>query len=262
MNRKLMTVPGRENPALETGQAGATPSGADEAPGVAREPVSAPQLGDVVLRLEGIDKRYPGVHALKEISLEVRRGEVHAIVGENGAGKSTLVGVAAGTVVADGGSVEIDGESTAQPSPRWSRERGLAIVHQEPALLPDLTVAENMRLGMPERLRPRASEQNAWTAAQLQPWRGAARIDPGAYVRDLRPDERFIVEIARAVAEQPAILILDEPTEHLLPEGVEMLFKAIRREIERGGAVVYISHRIREVKQVADRVTLLRDGTS
>jgi ribose transport system ATP-binding protein len=231
-------------------------------PGVARVPMPSRHAADVVLRLERIDKRYPGVHALKEVSLEVRRGEVHAIVGENGAGKSTLVGVAAGTVAADSGTVEIDGESTARQSPRSARERGLAIVHQEPALLPDLTVAENMRLGMPERLRPTSSEQNAWTAARLQPWGAAAEIDPRAHVRDLRPDERFIVEIARAVAEQPALLILDEPTEHLLPEGVEVLFAAIRREIERGGAVVYISHRIREVKQVADRVTVLRDGAS
>ena len=159
--------------------------------------------GQVALRLGGIDKRYPGVHALEDVSLTVRRGEVHAIVGENGAGKSTLVGVAAGTIVADGGTVEIDGETSQAPSPRWSRERGLAIVYQEPALLPDLTVAENMRLGMPRRRRPSAAEQHAWTAARLAPWRDAADIDPRAHVRDLRPDERFVVEIARALAEEP-----------------------------------------------------------
>jgi ribose transport system ATP-binding protein len=223
---------------------------------------AADVAGDVVLRLEHVDKHYPGVHALKDISLEVRRGEVHAIVGENGAGKSTLVGVAAGTVVADAGAVEIDSARTDRPTPEWSRRQGLAIVHQEPALLPDLTVAENMRLGVPESVRPRSSAQNAWTAEQLEPWRRAAAIDPSTYVRDLRPDERFVVEIARALAGRPAVLILDEPTEHLVPEGVAVLFDGIKREIAQGSAVVYISHRIREVKQVASAISVLRDGAS
>ncbi|HEY2715058.1 MAG TPA: ATP-binding cassette domain-containing protein [Solirubrobacterales bacterium] len=225
-----------------------------------REAVAESESGGEVLRLTDLDKRYPGVHALKGVSFSVRRGEVHAVVGENGAGKSTLVGIAAGAVVADSGTVEIDGATTAQPTPDWSRRQGLAIVHQEPALLPDLTVAENMRLGVGEQHRPHASNQKAWAAEHLRPWREAARIDPGTYVRDLRPDERFVVEIARALAGEPAVLILDEPTEHLLPEGVAVLFAGIKREIERGGAVVYISHRIREVMQVADRISVLRDG--
>jgi ribose transport system ATP-binding protein len=227
-----------------------------------REAEAVVSLGEEVLCLVDVDKRYPGVHALKHVSLAVRRGEVHAIVGENGAGKSTLVGVAAGTVVPDSGKVEIAGATAAHPTPEWSRERGLAIVHQEPALLPDLTVAENMRLGVPAHLRPSAASQRAWTAERLAPWRGAAEIDPGTHVRDLRPDERFVVEIARALAGEPAVLILDEPTEHLLPEGVAVLFDGIRQEIERGGAVVYISHRIREVKQVANRISVLRDGAA
>jgi ribose transport system ATP-binding protein len=227
-----------------------------------RSAEAAAGIGDEVLRLVGVEKRYPGVHALKDVSLSVRRGEVHAIVGENGAGKSTLVGVAAGAVVPDAGVVELDGACSEHPTPAWSRAQGLAIVHQEPALLPDLTVAENMRLGLPAHARPTAGRQNAWTAEQLAPWGGAAQIDPRAYVRELRPDERFVVEIARALAGEPTVLVLDEPTEHLLPEGVAVLFDGIRREIERGGAVVYISHRIREVKQVANRISVLRDGAS
>ncbi len=216
----------------------------------------------MLLQLSEIDKRYGAVAALRSVSLTVRSGEVHAVVGENGTGKSTLVGVAAGTVRADHGSVEIRGERAATASPVWSRERGLAIVHQEPALVPDLTVAENMRLKMPKRLRPSVTEQNQWAAGHLEAWRDAATIDPRTFVRDLRPDERFVVEIACALAERPAVLILDEPTEHLLPEGVTVLFAAMKAEIERGGAVVYISHRVREVKQVADQVTVLRDGVS
>jgi ribose transport system ATP-binding protein len=221
---------------------------------------AAVEVGEVVLRLDGADKHYPGVHALKDVSLTVRRGEVHALVGENGAGKSTLVGVAAGTVTADSGEVEIDGERTAHPTPNWARERGLAIVYQEPALLPDLTVAENMRLGMPQALRPSVGKQGEWAAELLKPWQNAAVIDPSAYVRDLRPDERFVVEIAKAMAENPSVLILDEPTEHLLPEGVAELFREIKEVVQRGAAIVYISHRIHEVKQVASTISVLRDG--
>lgn len=224
------------------------------------EAAAAQGAGDVVLRLHQADKRYPGVHALKDVSLTVRRGEVHALVGENGAGKSTLVGVAAGTVHADSGVVEIDGERAERPTPEWSRERGLAIVYQEPALLPDLTVAENMRLGVAEHLRPDVGEQKEWAAERLERWGRAAHIDPGAHVRDLRPDERFLVEIAKAVAGNPSVLILDEPTEHLLPEAVAELFHEISEIVRQGSAVVYISHRIREVKQIASTISVLRDG--
>jgi ribose transport system ATP-binding protein len=221
---------------------------------------AAVKVGEPVLRLVGADKHYPGVHALKDVSLTVRRGEVHALVGENGAGKSTLVGVAAGTVIAGSGEVEIDGQRSSRPTPEWSRERGLAIVYQEPALLPDLTVAENMRLGMPAHARPSVGEQKTWAAGLLERWRNAAVIDPSAYVRDLSPDQRFVVEIAKAMAENPSVLILDEPTEHLLPEGVAELFREITEVVRRGAAVVYISHRIHEVKQVASTISVLRDG--
>ena len=214
----------------------------------------------IVLRLADVDKRYPGVHALKGVSLEVRRGEIHPRVGENGAGKSTRVGVAAGSIAADSGLVEIGGATTASPTPQWSRESGLAIVYQEPALLPDLTVAENMALSMPEHVRPRVGEQVRWARKILAGWGSVARIDPRIPVRELRPDARFVVEISRAFAENPAVLILDEPTEHLLPPAVEELFQLVHQHVDRGGAVVYISHRLGEVKRIADRVSVLRDG--
>ncbi|QSR28804.1 ABC transporter ATP-binding protein [Nocardioides aromaticivorans] len=219
-----------------------------------------PEGSDVVLHLNAVDKRYPGVHALKGVSLEVRRGEIHALVGENGAGKSTLVGVAAGSVTADSGSVVIGGETTDSPTPDWCRESGLAIVYQEPALLPDLTVAENMALAMPAEHRPAVGEQVRWARQVLSDWSTVARIDPRIPVRELRPDARFVVEISRALAEDPKVLILDEPTEHLLPPAVEELFKLVNQHVERGGAVVYISHRLGEVKRIADRVSVLRDG--
>jgi ribose transport system ATP-binding protein len=232
-------------------------------PEVVQDDTAAPRGAgdrDLVLRLDSVDKFYPGVHALKGVSLEVRRGEIHALVGENGAGKSTLVGVAAGSVVADSGSVEIGGQTSDSPSPEWSREAGLAIVYQEPALLPDLTVAENMAVGMPHAHRPKISEQVEWAEAILSRWKSVAHIDPTLPVRELRPDARFVVEISRALAEEPQVIILDEPTEHLLPSAVEELFRLIQAHVERGGSVVYISHRLSEVKRIADTVSVLRDG--
>jgi len=216
--------------------------------------------GPVVLRLDQVDKRYPGVHALKGVSLEVRAGEIHALVGENGAGKSTLVGVAAGSVRADTGTVEIGGELSVEPSPDWAREAGLAIVYQEPALLPDLTVAENMALAMPQSTRPAVRAQVGWAREVLSRWQSVAQIDPSLPVRELRPDARFVVEISRALAERPQVIVLDEPTEHLLPPAVEELFKLVHEHVARGGAVVYISHRLSEVMRIAHTVSVLRDG--
>ena len=179
-----------------------------------------------------IDKRYPGVHALKDVSLAVRRGEVHAIVGENGAGKSTLVGVAAGTVVADSGRVEIDGETSDAPSPQWSRERGLAIVYQEPALLPDLTVAENMRLGMPRA--PPTDRRPRSMHGRPRSWPPGATRPTSIHACTCATCGRTSASSSRSPGRwpsEPSILILDEPTEHLLPEGVEVLFTAIRQEL-------------------------------
>ncbi|MEE4023375.1 ATP-binding cassette domain-containing protein [Gordonia sp. PKS22-38] len=232
-----------------------SPSAVEPAVGVADE-----TSGRTVLRLDQVDKRYPGVHAIKSVSLSVREGQIHALVGQNGAGKSTLVGIAAGSVHADSGTVEIDGESTQSPTPTWCRERGLAIVYQEPALLPDLTVAENMRLGMPVHARPAIGDQIAWAEEILARWSSVASIDARTPVRELRPDARFVVEIARALAERPKVIVLDEPTEHLLPPAVAELFTLIAEHTAAGGAVVYISHRLNEVKQIADTVSVLRDG--
>ena len=218
------------------------------------------EVGPVVLRMHAIDKRYPGVHALRAVSFDVRSGEVHALVGENGAGKSTLVGVAAGSVTADSGDIDIGGELISDPSPKLCREAGLAIVYQEPALLSDLTVAENMRLGMPRALRPSVGEQVSWAAGILAPWQGVAPIDPATPVREMKPDERFVVEIARAMAENPKVIVLDEPTEHLLPAAVAELFSMIAAAKANGSAIVYISHRLNEVKRISDRISVLRDG--
>jgi ribose transport system permease protein/ribose transport system ATP-binding protein len=212
------------------------------------------------LRAEGVTKRFPGVTALDRVTLEVQRGEIHGVVGENGAGKSTLMAVVSGALAPDEGTAHIGGEPLDPISPQRARELGVAIVRQEPALLPDLTVAENMFLGVPPEVCPPTAQMRRWSDDCLRAWDADARIDSAARVDQLAPEERFIVEIARALAGDPAVLILDEPTEHLAREDVERLFGKIRERAQQGCAVVYISHRIREVKAIAQRVTVLRDG--
>jgi ribose transport system permease protein/ribose transport system ATP-binding protein len=217
-------------------------------------------VGSSALRAEGITKRFPGVTALDRVTLEVQRGEIHGVVGENGAGKSTLMAVVSGALAPDEGTAHIGGELLDPISPQRARELGVAIVRQEPALLPDLTVAENMFLGVPPELCPPTAQMRRWSDDCLRAWDADARIDSAARVDQLAPEQRFIVEIARALAGNPAVLILDEPTEHLAREDVDRLFVKIRERAQGGCAVVYISHRIREVKAIAQRVTVLRDG--
>ncbi|MEA2609194.1 MAG: ribose transport system permease protein rbsA, partial [Chloroflexota bacterium] len=211
-----------------------------------------------VLRLSGVVKAFPGVVALRGVSFDVVAGEVHALVGENGAGKSTLMGVAAGSIVPDAGTVEIGGRPLSEPSPAAARAAGLAVVYQHVSILDDLTVAENMAFGMPVGRRPPMARIGRWTTERLATV--GASIDPETRASDLGPAERQLVEIAKALALEPRVLILDEPTESLSAAESSVLFGQIRAITGRGTAVVYISHRLPEVKQVADRITVLRDG--
>lgn len=212
------------------------------------------------LLLNGVTKVFPGVRALDDVELEVARGEVHGIVGENGAGKSTLMAVASGALAPDSGSVHVAGHLLEPGATSKAHDYGIAIVRQEPALLPDLSVAENMYLAMPRRMRPPIARLTAWSRNLLEAWNPLHGIDPDARAESLRPEDRFVVDIVRAIAQRPAVLVLDEPTEHLGGPDIERLFAAIRGQVNAGGAVVYISHRIVEVKRVADRVSVLRDG--
>ena len=228
----------------------------DTAPPLAgHAPASA---GAPALQLQGITKTFPGVRALTEVDLEVVAGEIHALVGENGAGKSTLMAVASGALAPDEGVVRIGGRELTSSHPDEARELGLAIVRQDPALLPDLTVAENMAVGVGYRRVGGLGRAVRWAATQLEPW--GMDIDPRTRVAELSVEQRFIVEIAKALALEPRVLILDEPTEHLSLEEVQLLFARVREVAAGGAAVVYISHRIPEVKQISDRITVLRDG--
>jgi ribose transport system ATP-binding protein len=221
----------------------------------------APAAGGIALKCSHITKRYPGVVALDDVSLEVRAGEVHGMVGENGAGKSTLMAIAAGATVPDEGEVYIDGKLLDRPSPDLARQLGLAIVYQEPALMPDLTIAENLAIGTSKNRRPGWWSTSEWARQAMADWtQGDRKIDPTLAVRDLGPDIRFIVEISKALAQEPKVLLLDEPTEHLAADDVEILFKQVRKLAAAGTAVVYISHRIPEVQRISDRISVLRDG--
>jgi ribose transport system ATP-binding protein len=215
-----------------------------------------------VLEALNVTKTYPGVTALENVELQVVGGEVHGIVGENGAGKSTLMGVVSGAVLPDTGTVRIAGAALSPFTTGVSRSLGLSIVRQEPALLPDLTVAENLYLGMPEKFRPAVSRISPWAAEILARWDEGFVLDPLTRVEQLLPEQRFIVEICRALASQPTVLVLDEPTEHLAAADVEKLFEHIRRVAATGTAVIYISHRIPEVKAISDRISVLRNGRS
>jgi ribose transport system ATP-binding protein len=209
-----------------------------------------------LLELAGIHKRFPGVVALRDVSLAVRAGEVHALLGENGAGKSTLMGVAGGEIAPDEGTITLLGERVDRLTPDLAHHHGLAIVHQHPALLPDLTVAENMALAVPGGFVESRGPQ--WMREDLDRVGCTARLN--ARVQDLTVAQRALVELAKALALEPKILILDEPTAALGADMVERVFEVVREAAARDAAVVYISHRLPEVRRIADRVTVMRDG--
>ena len=212
-----------------------------------------------LLQIDGVTKTFPGVLAVDNVTFSVRAGEVHGLVGENGAGKSTLMAVASGALVPESGRVVINGTQT-KGDTEQARRLGLAIVRQEPALMPDLTVAENLYLGVPAEQRPSLMSTSEWAQQLLRQWSENVAIDANERVLSLTPEQRFIVEIVKALSAKPKVLVLDEPTEHLLAEDVARLFERIRGVTASGCSVVYISHRIREVQKIANRITVLRDG--
>lgn len=217
--------------------------------------------GEVLLKLEDIDKRFPGVHALKAVSLELRAGEVHVLLGENGAGKSTLMKVLSGEYTADGGRILVRGEEIPALAPGLADRLGIGLVHQELSLVPALSVAENIFLGhMPRASLGRIDWQTAQRKARAALAELGVDIDPRSEVRTLEVAEQQLVEIARVLERRPQILLLDEPTSALSEGERNRLMKVVRRLKERGVGIIYISHHLAEVAAIADRVTVLRDG--
>ncbi|MGW1740146.1 ATP-binding cassette domain-containing protein [Nocardia sp. NPDC001965] len=210
------------------------------------------------LALTGVTKRFPGVTALDSVSFTAKAGEIHALIGGNGAGKSTLMAIASGALVADEGALTIDGAPIVSGSPMAVREQGLAIAYQHPAILPDLTVAENLVLAVPPALRPDPAGAHPWAEQVLAPM--GMNIDPSAPAGSVGLAEKQAIEICGALASNPRVLILDEPTEPFAATETETLFRLIRSLAESGVAVVYISHRLPDVFALADRMTVLRDG--
>ncbi|MFD5321804.1 sugar ABC transporter ATP-binding protein [Streptomyces sp. NPDC127098] len=222
---------------------------------MARDPATA------LLEVEGVDKSFPGVRALAGMRLTLRAGEVLALVGENGAGKSTLMKLLSGIHTADAGEFRLDGRPYRPTSPRHALELGISIIHQEFNLVPDLTVAQNIFIGRePRRGRLLLDDRrlNADAAALLE--RLQLPLDPRAVVGELTVANQQMVEIAKALSYEPRVLIMDEPTAALNDAEVATLHEVIRRFSRPDTGVIYISHRMGEIKRIADRVTVIRDG--
>ncbi|MGC2660096.1 MAG: sugar ABC transporter ATP-binding protein [Bryobacteraceae bacterium] len=220
-------------------------------------------MSAVLLEAREIRKSYGGVRALKGVSFDLRAGEVHALVGENGAGKSTLIKVLTGAVVPDAGEIRLHGQPIVENSPAKSRSLGISVIYQQPALFPDLSVAENIALAKEKTHLWRKLDwksRRARAADLLE--RVGARIQPDAPARTLSMPEQQLVEIAKALDANAAVIIMDEPTASLGDRDAENLFRIVADLRARGTGVIYISHRFEELFRLADRVTVLRDGNS
>ena len=218
-----------------------------------------------LLQLQAINKRFPGVHALRDVQFDVRRGEVHALIGENGAGKSTMIKIVSGVYQPETGDIQLDGQRVQFANPREAQRAGIATIYQELGLYPELSVAENIFMGhAPTRKR------GFWQTIDWQRMEQSAEallaelnihnLDAQAKVGTLNVGNRQRVEIAKALSLDARILIMDEPTAALTESDVEQLFSIVRLLRERGVSIIYISHRLNEVFALADRVTVLRDG--
>jgi ABC-type sugar transport system ATPase subunit len=221
----------------------------------------APAVHDNLLEIDAVRKSFAGVQALRGVTFDVRRGEVHALVGENGAGKSTLMKILCGVYPTYEGEVRLDGKRLALHTPRDARNEGIAIIHQELNLVSDLTVAENIFLGREPRTRlgtlnrGRMEQETREILARLN-----TDLSPDLLVGSLRVGEQQLVEAAKALAPGARLLILDEPTSALSADEIEHLFTVIAALKREGVTLIYISHKFEEIFRISDRITVLRDG--
>ncbi|NLA57584.1 MAG: sugar ABC transporter ATP-binding protein [Firmicutes bacterium] len=218
-------------------------------------------MGGILVSMEGIEKTFPGVHALKNCRFELRAGEVHALVGENGAGKSTLMKILTGVYHKDAGRILYKGQEVEIPNPRAAQDLGIAIIHQELNLMPHLTVAQNIFIGRePRKAGFILNDKQLNQQAQELLDKMNLDLDPRARVGDLTVAKQQMVEIVRALSFKSEVLIMDEPTSMLTETEIQELFRIIRELRKQGVGIVHISHRMEELKQISDRVTVLRDG--
>jgi ABC-type sugar transport system ATPase subunit len=215
---------------------------------------------ELILKVEGISKRFGGVQALENVDFDISYGEVHALVGENGAGKTTLMNILGGIVKRDSGRILFKGQEVNFDSPIESIEAGIAVIHQELAMLPALDVVENVFMGrMPSRfgrIQWRAAERDTRQVLELV----GLKINPRILVSKLSISQRQLVEIAKAFSMNASLIIMDEPNSSLSETETERLFEVIERLKERNVAIIYVSHKIEEVLRIADRISVLRDG--
>jgi len=218
------------------------------------------ETNEILLELTGIDKRFGGVHALDDVSFNVRSGEVHAIVGENGAGKSTLMKILAGSYQPDQGEIQMRGEKVAFNNPRDSYAAGISIIYQEFYKFPALSVVANIFAGREHTDLGFLNEGQMRSRAQAVLDRMGVEIDLNAAVRDLSVADQQLVEIAKALVYEGTLVIMDEPNSALTDRETKALFEIIRRLKEQGITILYVSHRMEEVSQISDAITVLRDG--
>ena len=215
---------------------------------------------DLVLELRGVSRQFGAVRALTDVSFDCRAGEVHAVVGENGSGKSTLLGIASGFIDPDVGSVTIGGRPLRRDSPALARKLGLAMAYQDTSLILSEPVKNNLFLAAPEDQRPPFWRRKKWARKLLAEFDLDLELFPDAPAGFLTLSDRQLFEVAKALVTNPKVLLLDEPTTALGPHEVEALHRTVAACSRRGVGVVYVSHRLPEVLEIADRITVLRDG--
>ena len=234
-----------------------------ETTGPGTEGVSvAPAAADLVLQAVGITKSFPGVLANDQVDFELKKGEIHALLGENGSGKTTFSKTLAGLYTPDAGTIFIDGEPTLLPSPRHAYAAGIFLIQQNFSLVERLTVAENIVLGLKEASLSRRKYRLLVARIEEESSRYGLEVDPSAYIWQLSMGERQRVEIIKALYRRARILFLDEPTTVLTPQECEQLFAGLKRLASEGASIVFISHKLPEIFAVCDRVTILRSGRS
>lgn len=219
-------------------------------------------MSEVLLQMEGITKEFPGVLALNNCQFELRRGEVHALMGENGAGKSTMMKILTGVYQKDEGTVTYQGKPVELTNPKAAQDAGISMIHQELNLAPDLTVAQNIFIGREPRRRLRLFLDDQALHRQVKALfqRMGLDMDPAVQVSELTVAKQQMVEIAKALSYNADVLVMDEPTAALSETEIEDLFRIIRQLRADGVGIVYISHRMDEIKRITDRITVMRDG--
>ena len=218
-------------------------------------------MGDVILTMKGIDKSFPGVHALDHVDLEIRKGEVLALMGENGAGKSTLMKVLTGIYTKDSGTITYEGKEVEFHNTREAQDAGIVIVHQELNMLSHLTVAQNIFIGREPKKGFGIDDKKMVEESRKLFQRLNIDIDPTETMGNLTVGKQQMCEIAKAISHQAKVIIFDEPSAALTESEIEELFKIIRDLRDQQLGIVYISHRMDEIKVITDRVTVMRDGT-